>query len=478
MRNGILCLILLSVIFEISPGQSLTWSAEQSITMNAPGTTTRPRLIALGNERGILIWGHEQDQSIHYAIWENEILSTPRILDIGPRKAFITSWASTEIAGKDNLVYVVFKEDPAETGKIYLMRSMDYGETFTPAIPVVDPNGFYCRFPGVAIDADLQPIVSYMRFQTDWSQPEYVSIRSEDFGNTFDPYTQVTDKNKGEACDCCPVAMETDENRIAVFYRNNRNNIRNMTAAVSFNNGKSYDIVTELDTANWNLLSCPSTGGDGFFADSFLHTTWISGRTGTAKAYYSRLNLNTQKVDGFYALTHNQGRNFQQTYPRMAGYNDTVGIVWGELINSMDVLFTHFTNGNYNDLSLNTQRINTGINGNQGSPDVAFANSRFYVCWQDLNDYSIKFKIGKYKTTNTLTSVHKNEDIRITPVTEGYIIQSVRFMKKVTLYNLSGQQILQKENTTEVHFDRLPVGMYHLVVLHENGVFTYPLVRI
>lgn len=471
--------LMILLFFQISQitAQSISWSGEQVIQMNSSGSTTRPRLIALGAQRGILIWGHEQNQTIQYVLWENDLLSTPQTLNIGQRKAFITSWASTEIAGKGPIVYIVFKEEPAETGKIYLLRSTDYGQSFSSPIAVVEPQGFYCRFPGVAIDANQQPIVSYMRFKTDWSLPEYVSIRSNDFGNTFDPFTEVTDKTKGEACDCCPVSMETDENRIAVFYRNNRNNIRNMTAAVSVNNGQSYDIVTELDTANWLLHSCPSTGGDGFFADSFLHTSWTTGRTGSSKAFYSRLNLNTQKVDGFFALTHNQGRNLQQSYPRMAGFKDTVGIVWGELVNSMDIFFSHFTNGNYSNLSLNTQRINIGINGHQSSPDVAYANSSYYVCWQDLNDNSIKFKVGRYQIPNASTNNSKDLNLVVMPTQEGYYIKSESNIENYTLYNISGLQFLKGKNTKEFLINKIPNGLYFLILENKDGIFVKQLVH-
>src|SRR6185436_5207357 len=134
------------------------------------------------------------------------------------------------------------------------------------------------RFPGVAIDKNNQPIVSYMRFKTDWTEARYVSLRSSDFGNTFAPYVNATDVSKGTACDCCPVSMATDGDRVAVLYRNNRNNIRNMTAAISLDNGNSYSYTQELDTMNWFLQSCPGSGGDCYFSEQFLHSAWMSGR--------------------------------------------------------------------------------------------------------------------------------------------------------------------------------------------------------
>ena len=456
--------------------QSLGWSAEQTIYTTTSGRNIRPRLMALDSSRGIIIWGDQENQSIHYALWENHLLGLPKTLNIDQKKAFITSWASTEMAGRQNLVYIVFKEDPDETGKIYLLKSTDYGQTFSAPIAVVVPINFYCRFPGVAIDQNQQPIISYMRFKTDWSQPEYVSIRSHDFGETFDPYTLVTNPNLGEACDCCPVSMETDANRIAVFYRNNRNNIRNMAAAVSENNGNTYDLVAELDTANWQIFNCPSTGGNGFFADTFLHTTWTSGRTGSSKAYYSRLNLRSKQVDGFSDIKNTQGRNFQQTYPRIAGHQDTVAIVWGELVQNMDVFFSYFTKDSYPLLSSNTQRVNSMTFGHQSSPDIDFNQSVFYICWQDLNDNSIKFKTAEFSINTEVTDESNRAEYILERIRSGYKITLAREVDSWYLSNMSGKQLQQgkRSNQLEIHLQH--PGVYLLTLMSESRAVSYKLV--
>jgi len=189
---GILYLMLLSFSMTLC-SQGITWSDEKKIFTGGSGTNIRPRILALDDEHGFILWGNEHTQSIHYALWEKDSLSPIYNINMKNTKAFIQSWASTEIAGRNQFVYIVYKEDPADVGKIYLLRSMDYGKTFSNQIIVVDNNGFKSRFPGVAIDKDNQPIVSYMRFKDDWSQPEYVSVRSADFGNTFDPFTKATE---------------------------------------------------------------------------------------------------------------------------------------------------------------------------------------------------------------------------------------------------------------------------------------------
>ncbi|MBK9729401.1 MAG: hypothetical protein IPO86_14930 [Saprospiraceae bacterium] len=436
LLNTICSLISINLV-----GQEIIWTEDKKIITGGSGSNIRPRILALDQDHGILVWGNEHSQSIHYSFWEKDSLSSILNINMKQTKAFVTNWASTEIAGRDQYVYIVYKEDPAETGKIYLLKSIDFGKTFSLPIPVVHPIGFFSRFPGIAIDKDYQPIVSYMRFKTDWSSPEYVSIRSSDFGNSFDPYTEVTDKSKGEACDCCPVSMETDGNRIAVFYRNNRNNIRNMTAAISQNNGLSFDITQELDTADWFLQSCPSTGGDGFFNGQNLHTCWSSGRTGVSKVFYSRLNIDTKKIDAFQIMNHTQGRNFQQNYPRISGNQDTVGICWNELFTSMDIYFTYFTGQNSGDLIKNTIRINKDINGSQSSPDVGFNQGNFYLCWQDLNDNTIHFKKGSFKKTTAQDEISTDPSLKILNTNKGILVQSNFETKNWSLINLQGIEI-------------------------------------
>lgn len=442
--------------------QELIWNSEQSILTGGSGTNIRPRIIALTDSRGIILWGNQHTQSIQYALWQDDQLSGKIDLDINNAKAFITTWASTEIAGRNNYVYIVFKEDPAETGNIFLLRSTDYGKTFSKPIIAVKPEGFLSRFPGVAIDKDNQPIVSYMRFKTDWSEPEYVSIRSSDFGDSFDPFTEVTDKTKGEACDCCPVTMETDEDRIAVFYRNNRNNIRNMTVAISDNNGLSYDFTQELDTADWLLLSCPSTGGDGFFSDNELHTCWTSGRTGTSKVYYSKLELNDQNITSFVQMDHNVGRGFQQVYPRIAGHKDTVGICWNELVNGMDILFSYFVNNKSNELIPNTVRVNEVINGNQASADIAFVNGMFHLCWQDMNDNSIKYKTGRFKQTSKIITDRLDPDIQYIKSDQQTIIRCDQSFDLWRVADLSGQIMRSGSGPLEIILEQEPRGTYIL----------------
>ncbi len=455
--------------------QSLTWSKEWKIPTGISGSNIRTRLVSLDSERGILLWGNERTQTIHYALWQGDSITYVFNPNMGQKKAFISTWASTEIAGRDNRVYIVFKADPADTGSIYLLRSEDFGLTFSDPIEIVRPRGFLCRFPGVAIGGDQQPIVSYMRFNEDWSEPAYVSMRSNDFGNSFDPFREVVDSSVGEACDCCPVGMETDGDRIAVLFRNNRNNIRNMTAAVSFDRGENYKLVAELDTSDWFLQSCPSTGGDGFFDESSLHTVWTSGRTGSSRAYYARLDLNTGKINQFYSLIHAQGRNQAQFYPRISGNRDTVGLCWNESLSGMDVFFTWFTGGNVNLAATNTIRINQDITGNQASADIAFKAGTFYLCWQDANDNSIRFKKAKLPAHSAITDAQGRENILIKKTQNGYAIESEELLKSWSLTDITGREIRFGKNDHYILLENNLKGIYIFTTQSGQSLHSYKL---
>ncbi len=463
-------IVILSVTGQFVCAQDIKWGNDLKITTGGGGTGIRPRILALDEDHGIIIWGNSSQQSIQYKYWSKDSLSQTRNIDMKNTKAFITDWASTELAGRNQYVYIVYKEDPADLGKIYLLRSVDYGKTFSTQIVVVDNTGFFSRFPGVAIDKDNQPIISYMRFKTDWTQAHYVTLRSSDFGNTFSPYVEATDISKGTACDCCPVGMASDGDRVAILYRNNRNNFRNMTAAISLDNAGSFAYTQELDTANWFLQSCPASGGDGFFNDHYLHTTWMSGRTGTNKVFYSRLDLNTQKVDAFQIMNHSLGKNLQQVDPKMAGNKDTVGICWTEAVTGYDIFFSYFTGNNSQDLIKNTVRINTDQNGSQDTPDLTYINGKFYLCWHDGNDNTIRFKIGVVNRVTRNENSSINADLKIHNLSDGIELNSDQVLDEWQIYNLQGIQIAKGYNTQNATIPIPFNGLYFIRYKWNGGI--------
>ncbi len=442
----------LLLLFNLIHAQELIWSPEIKINPAKTGSNVRPRTIFLDQDHAMVLWGQLVTKRIQYALWENGKVSnifTPNLNGLQP---FINDWASTELAGRDNFVYIIFKTDPAESGKIYLMRSEDYGKNFTLPIPIVNPDTFFCRFPGVSVDINHQPIVSYMRFNKDWSEPHYVSIRSENFGNDFDGFRELVEPQFGEACDCCPVAMESDANRLAVFYRNNRDNVRNMAVAISEDRGVNFNIHTELDNKDWVIFSCPSTGGDGFFNEDILHTCWMSGRVNPPKVFYSSCNIATNKLEQVMSMDHQKGRGLSQNYPRMAGSKDTVAMVWQESDNSNDIFFTHCI-GLPTGLIKNTIKMNAEQNGNQTHPDVAFHSNKILVSWSDNADGTVRLMEGKFKLSAQTN--HPNEEpslYTVAQIGKTLKITTNETVKFIQVLSTDGKRLYYGKET-EIHLN-------------------------
>ncbi|MDQ3142148.1 MAG: glycoside hydrolase [Bacteroidota bacterium] len=435
--------------------QTIQWSAEQKITTGG-NANIRPRMVSLNSDQGIIVYGHLHNQSISYVTWNQKQLGIPKLLNINSSKAFVTDWASTEVAGKDAYVYIVFKADPADTASIYLCVSKDYGQSFSTPIQIVKSTIYRSRFPGVAIDKNYQPIVSYMRFNMSWENPEYVSIRSDDFGQSFSSSVQVTDPSLGIACDCCPVSVESDGDRVAVLFRNNRANIRNMMAVVSLNGGESYTQRKELDIENWLIHSCPATGADGFFSENLLHTTWMSGRSGSGKVYYSRYNLESNKIDQLIQLENPAGRKLLQNYPRMAGSGDTVGIIWQEQMSTADIFFSWMTK-DVTQLNPNSVLLNTITGGSQLNPELSFRDGIFYACWQDNGDQSIKWKYGKIQSPSST----KNPEIELLKLhrSSGFLqIQTTIQTESIEIMDAYGRIIERTlDQNPGFYLNRLPI---------------------
>lgn len=453
--------VFMSIIMD---AQKINWSNEQKISTASRGNI-RPRLLALNDQKGIIVWGSELTKKITYATWQNDVLSTPKLLDMGTTQAFVTNWASLEIAGEDNVVYIVYKAEPADTAAIFMHVSTDYGETFSKPIVVQEGLSLKVRFPGIAIDQNRQAIISYMKFFKGWGDPSFMCRKSIDFGKSFGNEVLVSDSLQGEACDCCPVAMTTDQNDLAVLFRNNDNNIRDMTAVLSTDGGISYEGQYSLDTLSWKLNSCPSSAGDALFSKNVLHTTWMSGRTGRNKVYYSTWNRSTKKIDFLMPMDHILGRNLAQANPRIAGNQDTVFIIWSELISNSEILMNQFI---YSKNSVQSQysTINVTTAGHQINPDVKYRNGKLYTVWEDDGNNSIVMRIGTITNTTHVKTETKNFTWFIR---DNKLYYNGGENLDVIIYNLSGMELARfKSYDQHIEVNNFP-EVFFIKILYRDG---------
>lgn len=92
-------------------------------------------------------------------------------------------------------------------------------------------------------------------------------------GDTFEP-EQLLDPTP---CDCCPISLLTDaQGNLNVFYRDNRDNIRDIARLVSKDNGKTFSESEILHADNWQINGCPHSGAVSSQSGKTGLITWFS----------------------------------------------------------------------------------------------------------------------------------------------------------------------------------------------------------
>jgi hypothetical protein len=106
-----------------------------------------------------------------------------------------------------------------------------------------------------------------------------------------------------------------------------------MWAGISNDGGATFPTTLEIDTTNWMLMSCPSSGPDGFVLGDTLYSVFMSAASGTSLVHFGRASLSgmaarhTRITGMFTGLT-------SQNYPRMANAGSAACAVWVQITSS------------------------------------------------------------------------------------------------------------------------------------------------
>ena len=231
-----------------------------------------------------------------------------------------------------------------------------------------------------------------MHFESGWGEPQYQLIHSPDLGLSFENSISVTGEYLGEACDCCVSSIIGSKEHIAVLFRNNNDNIRDMIAATSPRNILGFSSYTDLDEASWQIFACPSTGGDGVINDQQLYAAYMSGHSGKNLIYISGMDLETNKRIFDRGLMETPLKRVSYNYPRIAGAGDTVGIVWQESSSGdRSVYFSYSTTG-IDALGKNRILLSESRDGHQLNPDIGYLDGLFHFTWQDNATDRVKYR--------------------------------------------------------------------------------------
>jgi len=472
MKNY-LVLALFALVCNIVTAQTgIDWGTSVDIAPSSFGGQ-HPRIVVDASGNPIVIWTRSGDESLMFARWNGTGFTAPVKLNDGLTVAN-ASWMGPDIAAKGDTVYVVMKQTPeADTNShVYLTRSFDGGSTFSIPLRVDYLADSVSRFPTVAVDDAGHPLVAFMKFNNSFLDSRWAVSRSFDYGATFQTDVEASGWSSpgSEVCDCCPGALVSDGATVAMLYRDNRNNIRDTWAGLSTDSGTTFSTGFNLDQNNWNINSCPATGPDGVIVGDTLYSVFMNGASGTL-AYLSAFSLSSQTLVSVDPLTGVVPGLSQQNYPRIDHDDRALCVVWRQVLNGESQLALRFTQ----DI---TQGLPAGFDVVDGSgivnADVALANAKVHVVWQDENDGKVKYKLGTYSPVSTglaTPAVGKSVVMAPNPAMDHTIIRLVdhsAFLAEV--YGFAGNLVYASTETTMLRLDtsEFQPGTY-VVVLKQAG---------
>jgi hypothetical protein len=461
----------------------LDWSKQITVNDNTELGYTRPKVVFTNNNIPVVMWSKKTNQEVYVSRWNGNNFGTPVKVTPDGIKVFAQDWAAPDMAAYGNKVVVTYSVVPEETGLIYTVTSTDGGVTFSDTVRVSDNP--ITRFPAVTVAPDWSVSVAYMEFEPGYLEPHYTVARSIDGLQPYSSAIKATGPAPGEACDCCPANIFTNGDKHVLLFRNNDNNLRDIWASVSSDDGKTFGLVKEIDTTNWMIGACPSSGPSGMITDDSLFYTWMSGASGNTRVMIASASSNDLGIGQHYMVTPNLGSNSSQNFPIIAGFRRNIGVVWEEVQSGVSTIkFIVGQNGMPSLQKDSIYLVNTDSNSFAKNPHVAFSNGVYHITWQDVRSRSIYYRSATIKNFVGINEVHhlnKSNLIYPNPANGIFKISNLNSVSVIKIYNNMGSIIYQKEvkldSELELDLSIYPAGNYIVQLFGQNLMETRKLVK-
>ncbi len=383
-------LLLLTLLAHHTYAQ-ITWDTPLTVTTGS-GANLHPRVALNRNGDPYVLWGQTDTRAL-FAMWNGTGFTAP-VSPGGSLQVFAQSWAGPDMAAYGDTIYVVMKRTPETSvqNHMYLVRSTTGGMSFGDTVRIDNYDTNVTRFPVVTTDNTGNPVVAFMRFNSTFGQAKYVTTRSADWGATFSTPV-LASIGMADVCDCCPASVLTSGSTQAVLFRNNVSNIRDNWVAVSSNIGTSYATNRVIDTTLWMLMSCPSSGPDGFILGDTLYSVFMSGASGSSMVYFSKTDIATLSS----TTTHNSITGpvsgvTAQNYPRIANNGSRSIAVWKQSSGGSAAVAYAYTSNVAGGIS--GYALIPGASGGVENADVAISGNYVHVVWQDNTTNKVMYVRG------------------------------------------------------------------------------------
>ncbi|MCD6010876.1 MAG: hypothetical protein K0Q79_738 [Flavipsychrobacter sp.] len=464
---------LLLIASGYSGFSQVTWGTPVTVYTGS-GANLRPRVAVNRNGDPYVLWGMNNTRA-YFSKWNGTSFTTP-VIASGTLVTAAQDWMGPEMAAFGDTVYVAVKATPELTTPAYLVHSYDGGATFATPVRVDYIGSDISRFPTVTPNATGDPIVAFMKFDSGsmaMNTGRYVVARSSDGGMTFSSDVLASSPSN-DVCDCCPASIISSGSKVIMLYRDNASNIREMWAGISTDGGITFPTRMAVDSTNWMLSSCPSSGPDGFVIGDSLYTVFMSSASGKALVYLSRSSLSMGNMSHVRITGNFTGLN-SQNFPRIANSNNTSAVVWVQNTTPAAVNVAYSF----------TADIASGFSGYTNIPgatssgirnaDVAMSPGAIHVVWQDNTGNKVMYVKGTYSTVGITNVAKEVIDVYPNPAGDNFTV-SLKNVGKIGYCYLSDVTGRQIDITPVVGNERatfsvkgIAKGNYYFVLVDETG---------
>jgi hypothetical protein len=458
-------LFLVSVFSTIVAfGQNIIWEDEIIVTTNSAYGNVRPRLSVNPNGDPMIVMSNSLNGKVYFVKATGGVFSTPMPLLPGSLSSYAASWTGPDIASKGDTIIVVFKAQPIMNGRVYAVRSIDGGITFSDTIRVDGQMAGW--MPSLDIDENGNPLVTYMSHDANHLNPKYVYVRSNDAGLTFEPESIITTGINGEACDCCPAEMISEGSKQILLYRNNEANLRDIYAVYSNDNGVTFPYFDNVDESNWVINSCPATGPAGVIVNNELFTTFMSAGTGTERVYVSRSSADSDLIFQEKFEIPLTGTGFQN-FPRITNDDNAIFLTWTESVsNNVDIYTSWCPKNDLTQLATNVQIANTTNMGTQTNPEILIENNAIHLVYQNSGGGNLIYRKGQIGYLGNTEYAKENKFIYPNPSSSGEILNlpDTFLDSEVIWTDLKGKIVHTQfiDIQTDIYTPNLDKGIYFI----------------
>ncbi len=429
-----------------------------------------PRIKLDKYDNPMVVWGDDAGK-VWFAKWGGETFSQPVSLGPPASMVFTSSWAGPDIGAHGDTVYVVYKEMPEETGRIYIRHSYDGGLNFSAAEEVDTKGAYITRFPTVTTDETGNPFVTYMKSEKDDASHRYVVTRSTDLGESFKKDTMGSVQSGFNVCECSPAAYIASGNAGVLLYRNSFEGLRNIWAGVSNNGGISFNNGQQIDSTNFKPETCPASGPGGVIVGDTMYTVFMSGSRDRQFVYMGKLSLSKPSLS-VAPLTGDIANVSTQNFPRIAGIGNAAAAVWTQTSGGNNFVCLSFTD------ALNVfgfpATYDTVAEGVMLNADVAIGGGYIYVVWEDQVTRSVMFRRGVYYKKKVMS---ENTSVLINQPAKGQKYFSVVMQNIVScaLIDATGNPIEmdisypKNKDVCKVMIDDMEPGTYSVKIEDKDG---------